>query len=177
MSLVARPLAGQSGVLGSLLRQHVHEIDPGMPVEVSTMSGILTDSLATTLLQTHLLISFGATALALAAMGIFGVISYTVRRRYREIGIHMALGADHRGVLLLVVREGMVPVALGIAVGLTASLLFNQLLSSLVSQIGVSDPVSHLSVAAILVVTALIAVLVPARWATSVGTMQVLRSD
>ena len=93
------------------------------------MEGLLAADLAQARFRSRLLAAFALTALALAAIGIFGVVSYAARRRHREVGIRMALGADRRAVQSLVIREGMVPVGLGLAAGLAAALVLTRLLA------------------------------------------------
>ncbi len=176
MSVVARAAGSEEGVAAQL-RQQARALDQGLPFEVQTMDGVLAEDLAEARFRARLLAGFAATALVLAGVGIFGVIAYTVRRRYREVGIHMALGADHGAVRSLVVREGMTPVALGLACGIVAALALARLLANLVYQEKVTDPTNFISAALILGLTALLSTYLPARWATEVDPMQVLRTE
>jgi putative ABC transport system permease protein len=172
MSVVAEA-AGPGNEVPVLLRQEARAFDPGLPVQVETMDGVLAENLAEARFRARLLAAFAATALLLAGVGIFGVVTYTVRRRYREVAIRMALGADHEAVRWLVIREGMTPVVLGMVLGLAAALALTRLLTNLVYQANVSDPATFLAVAGVLSATALFSSYLPAQWATQVEPVQV----
>ncbi|HEY2292779.1 MAG TPA: ABC transporter permease, partial [Thermoanaerobaculia bacterium] len=176
MSVVAQT-AGPAEAIAQRMREEARTLDPGLPVEIRTMDGVLAQSLAEARFRSRLLASFAATALLLASVGVFGVVAYAVRRRHREVGIRMAMGADHLAVYALVIREGMIPVALGMACGLAAGLVLTRLLASLVFQVNVTDPVTFLAVALVLAVTALISTYLPAQWATEVNPVEALRAE
>ena len=141
------------------------------------MNAVVADSLARQRSTMWLLGGFAGLALVLAAVGIYGVLSYMVRRRSKEIGIRIALGAQSADVLKLVVGQGMRPVAFGILAGLAAALAFGRVLSSLVYGISASDPATYAGVAAVLSLVALAACLVPARAATRIGAIRALREE
>ncbi|HEV7509266.1 MAG TPA: ABC transporter permease [Thermoanaerobaculia bacterium] len=163
--------------IGQRLRETAKALDPGLPAEVRTMDGFLTDDLAQTHFRARLLTGFAAMALLLAGVGIFGVVAYAVRRRHREVGIRMALGADQGKVLSLVIREGMVPVLLGMALGLAAALALTRLLASLVYAINVTDPATFLGVALVLGLAGLFSTYIPSQWATQIDPVEALRAE
>jgi putative ABC transport system permease protein len=116
-------------------------------------------------------------ALVLAAIGIYSVLSYAVRRRVREIGIRMALGAQIRDVLRLVVFEGMKPAVAGMLIGLTGALLLGRVLAKLVFGVKTTDPATFAAVSILLLAVALLATAVPAYRATRVDPMRTLRDE
>ena len=120
---------------------------------------------------------FAGTALLLAAIGLYGVISYSVAQRTRELGIRMALGAQRTDVLKLVVREGMTLVALGVAMGLAASIGLTRLISSLLFGVSATDPLTFAALAFALGAIALLACLLPARRASLIDPMIALRAE
>jgi putative ABC transport system permease protein len=121
--------------------------------------------------------SFGVLALLLAMMGLYSVMTYAVSQRTREIGIRMALGAQIRDVLKLVLRQGMMLVIVGIAMGLIGAFLLTRVLSSLLLGIGTTDPITFFGVAILLSVVALLACWIPARRATKVDPLVALRYE
>jgi ABC-type antimicrobial peptide transport system permease subunit len=120
---------------------------------------------------------FAALALVLTSVGIYGVVSYAVARRVREIGVRMALGATPRDVVRLVVRQGMMPVVIGLGVGLVAALGLTRLLAGMLYGVSPRDPVALAAMAAVLVAVALLASYLPARRATRVDPLVALRGD
>ena len=121
--------------------------------------------------------SFAVTALLLAAIGIYGVVSYGVLQRTRELGIRMALGAGEGTVLAMVLRQGMAPVALGIAVGIAAAWAATRVLRGLLFQVGATDPVTFLAVTIFLGMAALLACYLPARRAARSDPVIALRAE
>jgi len=176
MSLVVKGDAAPQA-LERPLKEAARALDPGLPVEAGTMDGLLAADLAQARFRSRLLAGFAVTALLLAAVGIFGVVAYAVRRRHREVGIRMALGADRRAVRALVMREGMAPAGLGLVVGIAAALALTRLLASLVYAVNVTDPATFLTVALVLGLSALLSTYVPSQWATRVDPVEALRAE
>ena len=138
---------------------------------------IVSDSIADRRFSMLLLGIFAGVALLLAAVGIYGVISYTVAQRTREIGIRMALGAGQADVLKAVVAQGMLPVSAGLAIGLAASFGLTRLMAGMLYGVNAGDPVTLLGVALVLAAVALVATLVPARRATRVAPAVAFRYE
>ena len=156
----------------------MHELDPALPVStVRTMDEWVSNTAAQPRLNAILLAVFACVALLIAAIGIYGVLSYSVNQRTREIGLRMALGAPRGRVLLLIVREGMVVGAIGIGVGIAGALALSRALASLVFDVPVRDPLTYAAVAAALTLVALAACVIPARNASRVDPMVTLRCD
>ena len=120
---------------------------------------------------------FASIALLLASVGLYSVIAHSVGLRTQEIGIRMAIGATTRDVVTLVFAQGMIPLAIGLTVGLAASLAVNQLLSSLLVQVSPADPITLIVASAILVLSATLGCLIPARRAMRVDPVVALRHD
>jgi putative ABC transport system permease protein len=164
--------------LAAAVRGTVWEVDKDQPVsDVRTMDEVLSESIARQRFSTMLLGIFAAVALALAAVGIYGVMSYAVAQRTREIGIRMALGAQAGTVLKLVVGQGLKLVAAGVLLGLAGSLLLTRLMSSLLFGVSPTDPLTMLTISLMLVGVALLASYVPARRAAKVSPMVALRYE
>jgi predicted permease len=160
------------------VRSAVLEAGNDQPVYgVRTMDQIVSGSIADRRLSMLLLGIFAGLALLLAAVGIYGVISYTVAQRTREIGIRMALGAGQADVLKLVLAQGMLPVLAGLAIGVAASFGLTRLMAGMLYGVNAGDPVTSIGVALVLAVVALIATLVPARRATRVTPVVALRYE
>jgi ABC-type antimicrobial peptide transport system permease subunit len=137
----------------------------------------LHDSLSRQNFNMLLLSIFAASALLLAAIGIYGLMSHSVEQQTQEIGVRMALGADKPALLRLVLSQGMPPALIGVAVGLFAAFGLTRLLESLLYEVKPTDPLSFFAVAATLSVVSLVAVLIPARRAMSVDPLSALRSE
>jgi putative ABC transport system permease protein len=156
----------------------VHALDPDLPVlRVGTLEKIRTGSLARQRFGMVVLAGFAGLALLLAAVGIASVLSYAVRRRRREIGIRLALGARASDVLRMVVLQGMRPALVGMAVGLAAALALGRVLSSLIFGVRATDPGTFAAVAVLLAAVALAACLIPARRAARVSPTTALRDE
>jgi putative ABC transport system permease protein len=158
------------------LRSVVHEVDAQQPVSsVQTMEAVRGAQLAEPRLTTTLLTIFAALALILTATGLGGVIGYNVTQRLPEIAIRMALGADRRRVLALVMRSGLGIVVLGLAFGLTAAYAGSRLITKMLFQVRSTDPVTYAAVAAVILGTAAVACFIPSRRALGADPARVLR--
>ncbi len=168
--------SGDPGPLLQKVRREVQALDPGLPLlEPRTITQVRNQSLWAPRMGAGLLSTFGLLALALAALGIYGVVAYSIGQREREIGIRMALGAGRREVLGLVLRQGLRPVVLGVVLGLVAALAAARTISSLLFGIGAADPLALAGAAALLVLVALAAIYAPARRASGLDPVTALR--
>jgi putative ABC transport system permease protein len=160
------------------LRAAVWGIDRTLPIsEVRTMQEIVFHANGRARFQTLLLAAFAAVAALLSAVGIYGVMSYAVSKRTREIGVRMALGADPGDVLRLVVGQGMAVAVAGAGAGLLAALLLTRLISTLLYGVKATDPMTYAGVAALLLAIALLASYLPARRAAHIDPMRALRAE
>jgi putative ABC transport system permease protein len=175
-TLVLRTDGDVKGIL-ALVRGEVRQLDQHLPVSGKTLEERLAMPLLPVRLGAILLGGFGLLALALAAVGIYGVMSYAVSRRTREIGIRMALGARASDVLRLTLRQGMMPVLVGVALGLAAALGLTRLAGSLLFGVSASDPLTYAGVAVLLTAVALLACYIPANRAAKVDPLVALRND
>ncbi|HTR01549.1 MAG TPA: ABC transporter permease [Thermoanaerobaculia bacterium] len=170
--------AGDPMRLSAVLRNHVRALDPGLPVEsVQPMTRMVSESVAQPRFRTTLLALFGAAALVLAVVGIYGVLSYSVGRRTREVGIRVALGASRGDVLRLILSEGLLLTGLGLALGALGAAVLTRFLSTLLFEIGRFDPLTYAAVAAVLAVSGLFACWIPARRAMRVDPVVALRAE
>jgi putative ABC transport system permease protein len=143
--------------------------------EIRTMEEIVSRSISRQRFNMWLMTVFGTTALLLAAVGIYGVMSYAVAQRTQEIGIRMALGAERRDILRMVLRHGGLMAVIGIGLGVTVALGLARLITSLLFQVSATDPPTFSVVPVVLVVVALLACYIPARRATRVDPLVALR--
>ena len=141
------------------------------------MDAIVAQAVGQTRLMTWLLGIFAGVALLLASIGIYGAVAYSVAQRTTEIGVRMALGAQTRDVLHLVVRQGMVPVVSGLVIGIVATFGLGRLVAAQLYQVSAHDPLLLIAAATLLAITALLACLLPARRATHVNPVQALRAE
>jgi len=156
----------------------VAALDPDLPLSAARpLSQIVNESVTEQRVQMTLLTVFAALALALAALGIYGVTAYSVAQRAREIGIRMALGADSSLVLRMVVGGGMRLALAGVGLGVMGALAGTRVLASLVYQVSTTDPLTLATTAAVLIVAAALASWVPARRATRVDPAVSLRVE
>jgi putative ABC transport system permease protein len=176
-SLVVRTNRDPAAMIG-MVKEQIRAVDPDQGVaEIKTMENVIADSVAKPRLQTLLLGVFGAIAVLLACVGIYGVISYSVVQRVREIGVRMALGAESRSILGLVLRQGLGLTLVGVIAGLVASFALTRYLKSLLFEVRPADPGVTLGVTALVIGVAAIACWLPARRATRVDPVVVLRQE
>ncbi|HXA51348.1 MAG TPA: ADOP family duplicated permease, partial [Candidatus Acidoferrum sp.] len=162
----------------SAARAAVWELDGEVTIpEVRTLQEVMSESVGERRFQMLLVLLFAGAAMALAAIGTYGVLSYAVARRTSEMGIRMALGAAQSEVLAMVLRQGMMPVIMGLAMGAAVALAVGRYLESLLYQVSPRDPLAFVVSAGLLVVVSIAACLIPARRATQVNPMDALRSD
>jgi putative ABC transport system permease protein len=177
LAMAVRTNTPASG-LSSAVTDAIHQLSPGQPVEqISTMEDLIAVSLAPQKFNMLMLASFAALALLLAAVGIYSVLSYAVRRRTREIGIRMAMGAQVRDVLHLVVADGMKPTLIGVIIGVAGALFLSRAVAKLVYGVNPSDPATLFAVALILATVAFLASVIPAYRATKVEPMSALHEE
>ena len=161
-----------------LTAQEIASIDPEIPLaSVATMDSYVTDAMAQARFMLTLIGIFAGMALLLASTGLYGVISYSVRQRTREIGVRVAFGADERDVLTLVLRSGMTVALGGIAVGLVAALALTRVVESLLVGVRAIDPSTFVGIPLILLLVALVATYIPARRAMRVDPVEALRDE
>ena len=164
--------------LVTAVRSQVSAIDPDQPIyNVHTMYELIAGSMSGRRLNLLLLGVFALTALTLASIGIYGVISYSVTQRIHEIGIRMALGAQSRDVLRLILKQGMTPVVVGMAAGIAGALGLTRVMSTLLFGVTANDPYTFAAIALLLGIVALVACYIPARRATRVDPMIALRYE
>jgi len=169
--------AGNPAALSRAVEGEVHALDKDLPVfDVKTMNERIRDATAQARFSALLLTIFAAIALALAAVGIYGVMSYLVTQRTHEIGIRIALGARSADVLSLVVRRSAALALAGIATGVAGALASTRVLTTLLYEVKPGDPATYLTIAAVLAVVALLASVIPARRASAVDPSSALRS-
>jgi len=164
--------------LAAAVRAQVQAMNPDQPTDnIQTMSQVLTASVAQRRFNMLLLGFFAGLALLLAAVGIYGLMSYTVTQRTHEIGIRMALGAQRRDIVRLVVGRGLVLALSGVGVGLAGAFALTHLASRLLFKVSATDPVTFVSISLLLTIVALVACYLPARKATKVDPMVALRYE
>ncbi|HUI55111.1 MAG TPA: ABC transporter permease [Bryobacteraceae bacterium] len=176
-ALLVRTAMDPRGMAGTL-RSVIWEIDSEVPVpEIRTMQEVMDQSVAQRRFQMLLVGLFAAAALALAAFGTYGVVSYSVARRRAEVGIRIALGASQGNVLGMVVRQGMTPVFAGLLGGALAALAIGKFVASLLFQVSPRDPGAFAAASAVIALTAAAACLIPARRAARMNPVQALRFE
>jgi ABC-type antimicrobial peptide transport system permease subunit len=161
----------------SSLRSVVPDVHPSLTAaNIRTMDDVIAQSVATPRLNMLLLAVFAALALALSAIGLYGVVAYSVAQRTQEIGVRIAIGAERLDVVRLILREAAVIAAAGVAVGILAALMLSNVMRSLLFGITPRDPVTFIACGAALLVVALVASAIPAVRATRVEPVSALRS-
>jgi putative ABC transport system permease protein len=176
VSLVVKA-PGDPSALAPAVRAIVSQADPALPVRTTTMGDVLEASTGRPRLYAVMTGVFGCVALALAVVGIFGVVSYAAAQRRREIGVRMALGAQRREVLELVVWQGMRPVAAGMAAGIVVAAGLSRFISTLLFGVTPLDPLTFVVVALMLIVVSLIACWIPAYRSTRIDPLDALRAE
>lgn len=175
--IVART-AGDAAQLGPVITNVIHQIDPEVPVEdVMTLNEMIGDSIAQQRFTMMLLEAFAGLALVLAAVGIYSVLAYSVRRRMREIGIRMALGALPGQMMRMVVLEGLRPTLIGLGIGIAAALAVGRLMASVIFGVKATDVATFGAVSALLLAVAVLASVLPGYRAMKVQPMQTLRDE
>jgi putative ABC transport system permease protein len=156
-------------------RNEIHQVDPDQPISnIRTMDELLGEETAARRLGMTLLTIFAALALLLATLGIYGVLAYFVVQHTQEIGVRVALGAQRRDILGLVLKRGMMLALLGVAIGLGAAFALTRLMASLLYGVSTADPLTYAAIALLITVVALCACYLPARRATRVDPMVAL---
>ena len=177
MSLVVRT-TGDLTTVANAVRKAVTGVDPEQPVyDIETMQQVISNSVASRRFDMFLLVAFAVLALALAALGIYGVISYAVRQRTHEIGIRVALGARQRDVLKMVIGSGMKLALTGVCIGIVGAFALSRFLSSLLYGVKPTDLLTFGAVTFALLGVALLACYVPARRATKIDPLVALRHE
>jgi len=170
--------AGDPMAIAGVVRSEIRAMDSNLPVaNIRPMTEVVSTSLATPRLTGFLMGAFAAIALTLAAVGIYGVLSFLVARRTHEIGIRLAVGADRAQVLMMVLKQGLALAGAGIAVGMVAALLLTRLMQNLLYEVRPSDPGTFVVVSLALAVVALLASALPAYRATRVSPLVALRTE
>jgi predicted permease len=176
-SIVVRSALPSKSV-ASAIRSTLHAIDPNLAVaDIQTMGDLVSEASARRRFQTSLLTVFAAIALLLALVGLYGLMAYSVSRRTREVGIRMALGAQRADVMLLVLKKAALLLGLGLVTGLAGSWFATRAIQSFLFGVGQHDPITIVSVCALLAICGMIAALIPARRAASIDPVQALRTE
>jgi ABC-type antimicrobial peptide transport system permease subunit len=169
-----RPLETLTPAIASIVRS----MDPGLPIiQLRVMDRVFADSVSRQRFLSQLLGIFAGVALLLAAIGTYGVLSYLVTERQREIGIRVALGASAGGIVRLVLRQGLTIAILGIALGVAGALALARVTQSLLFGVSPTDPSTYLAVGAVILIVALVACMVPAQRAMRVDPLVAIRNE
>jgi len=164
--------------LVSAARGAVRSVDPSVPlVEPQRMTALVADSVAQPRFRSTLLLSFAGLAVLLAVVGIYGVVAFIVEQRTHEIGVRVALGAQRASVIGLILRQGSIPVVLGVVVGLAGAFAVGRAMQEQLFNVEPADPVTFIGVPVLLAGVALVACLVAARRALSVDPASALRAQ
>jgi putative ABC transport system permease protein len=175
---VALRVAAQPGDIGPAIANAVHEIDREQPVnDIVAMDLVMADSIARQRFNMLLLGTFAGLALLLAAIGLYSVLAYSVRRRVREIGVRMALGAQRVDVIRMILGQGVKLALIGVVIGVVAAFVLTRLMASQLFQVSATDPLTFIGVAAILMLVAIAACYIPALRAAKVDPMVALRYE
>jgi ABC-type antimicrobial peptide transport system permease subunit len=170
--------AGDPEALTPMVRQAVWDIDPNVPIlDVFTMAGVRRNSTRSSQFYLEVLGSFAVLAMVLGMIGVYGVLSFIVNQSRQGIGIRMALGADGKRVLRDTVAQGLKPVLLGLAVGTVGAVGATRVLESLLFGVAATDLTTFLTVAGVILASAVLATVIPARRAAAVDPMRMLRTE
>jgi ABC-type antimicrobial peptide transport system permease subunit len=170
--------SGDAAALGGVLRAAVHELDKSVPIyQVAPLDDYVARSAAMPRFQTLLLTCFAGIALLLAAIGLYGLLSYMVVQRTLEIGVRMALGAEKSDVLNMVVRRGMTLAVIGLGTGLVISVIVTRLLSGMLYGIRPSDPLTFVTMTGVLLLVSFLASSIPAYRAAQLDPIETLREQ
>jgi hypothetical protein len=176
MIVLART-SGEAEAAAGVIRHAVWTIDDQLPLyNVRSMEELRAESSGDGPIGLALVGTFAAIALALAAIGVYGVMAFLVEERSREIGIRLALGANPRDVLRMILRDGAWPTAMGVFIGLIATFVLTRMMQALLFETQPADPVTFATVAAVIALVAMLACFVPARRATRVDPLRALRA-
>jgi ABC-type antimicrobial peptide transport system permease subunit len=173
---VLRTATDPSAVISSA-REIVRELDPNVPPIIGTFAEVSALSLQSRRFNLILLGAFAGTALLLAIAGLYGVMAYAVARRTAELGTRIALGATRSNVLHLVLRQGLVTAAIGVAIGIAGAIVLTRTLQSFLFGLSPTDPLTFAGVACLLILVALLACYIPARRAARIDPMVALRGE
>jgi len=170
--------AGEPSSVVPLLRAALGEIDPNLPIaDVQTLDEIVTESVASVRFITTLLGAFAGVAVLLALAGVYGVLAYSVSRRTTEIGVRLARGASHGGVLRLIVTQGMRPVLVGVGAGLAGAFVMSRLMTSLLFGVTPADPPTYAAAAVALTLAGALSCYLPARQTLAIDPVTALNAD
>jgi len=168
--------SGEVEGLAEAVHRQVLQVDPALPIEqIEPLDRTIETSVAQPRFRTFLFGLFAVLALLLATIGIYGVMSYSVTQRTREIGIRMALGANRQDIMRLILRQGMFVVSAGFAIGIAGALLGTRLISSLLYDLKPTDPWTFVGATLLLIIVSLVAAYIPARRAMRLNAVQSLQ--
>ncbi|MCI0604758.1 ABC transporter permease [bacterium] len=177
MSFVIHATSDTTALIG-LIRSRIKSLDPNLPIyQITTMDQILSGSIAQPRFTMLLFVLFATTALALSAVGIYGVLSYSVTQRRKEIGIRMALGAKRENILMMILRQSLLLACAGLITGTLASLALSRYLAGLLFKLEPVDPMIYAATAGIAMIVALLATSLPAKRAASIDPLFTLRGE
>jgi ABC-type antimicrobial peptide transport system permease subunit len=165
------------GVVSASVAKVLNQLDPTVPPRISAFTQVFSESISNRRFNLLLVGIFALAALLLAIAGVFGVLAYSVAQRTQEIGVRIALGATRGQILKMVLGQGLITVAIGIAIGLVGSFLLTRTMRSMLFEIGPNDPLTMVGIAVLLTLVALVASYIPARRATRVDPMIALRYE
>jgi ABC-type antimicrobial peptide transport system permease subunit len=174
--IVVRTDSDPAAVSASV-RRVLSQLDPTVPVKIDTFNRVFSESLNSRRFNLLLVGVFALAALLLAIVGVFGVLAYSVAQRTREIGVRIALGATRGKILMMVLGQGLITVAIGVAIGLAGSLLLTRTMRSMLFEVSPNDPVTIVGITLLVTVIAMLASYIPARRATRVDPMIALRYE